>query len=534
MKEFFSVKRMVNVISLLLAVMMLFSACTSKNTAGNKSDLDSDVANTLTDADNPNSTVEEDTKSDNDNVSGNHSNNSGNSGGHNVGNNGGHNSGGNNVGNNSGNRGGNNPGTVGGNHNGNNGGGATVWGPDPFANIPATVKSKGVHVLMWRKYTPLEQKLVDDFQKKTGMKVRTTIATEQDYMTKTISLISGNDAPDVCALSSTGFPGIALKAMQVLDAKTFRLDDQAWYKNYMDCYKINNRYFSVAMQGAWSCEDCNFVTYYMPKVLKACGISEDPYSLYQQGKWNWDKQKEIATKIAKAGKDYIGISMQSDDLMMHSAGEDFVKLDGTKFTNALNNVGSNSLLTQAWLQVSDLTANKVISNWDLNNVKQGKAGLFTAVASGMCNETTNAWFASIPHTSADIKAVPVAGPKGKTAYIPIRLKTWGVATKAKNPEGAAYFLRYFLDTGNCDTKISFCNEQFKEVYNKITAANDKKSVLLSEGIMSYVNNYWHYHNICRRLSKVTTAEDITNILIGCKGSVNSAVKRVNKKLAEQK
>ena len=495
MKELFSVKRIVSVVALLLSVVMLFSACGARDTASNNSDLDSDSA-VMNDSDDQNSKVDDqnnDASNDNSNPANKSS----------------------------------RP-----QNNGTTASGSTVFGPDPFANISANVKSKGVHVLMWRKYTPLEQKLVDDFQKKTGVKVRTTITTEQDYMTKLISMVAGNDAPDVCSLSSTGFPGNALKGMQVLDAKTFRLDDKAWYKNYMDYYRVNNRYFSVAMQGAWACEDCNYVTYYMPKVLRACQINEDPYTLYTKGQWNWDKQKEIATKIAKAGKDYIGISMQSNNLMMHSAGEDFVKFDGTQYTSSLKDVSSNSLLTQAWQQIADFTANNVIAGWALNNVKQGKVGLFTAIAYGMYNANTDAWFSDIPHTSADIKAVPVAGPKGKTAYTPVRPKTWGVGKKAKNPEGAAYFLRYFLDTSKCDMGNSFYNEQFKQVYSKITATNDKKSVMLGEGIVDYVTS-GTYGKICNQLTNATSA-NVTTVLNSNKNSVNTGINRANKELKKVK
>lgn len=308
MKEFFSVKPLVSMISLLLAVTMLFSACASKNTAGNKSDLDS-AAHTWTDFESESSDDSSGPGSDvSSNISSEVSSDISSGPSSDI---------------------------------------SSDVSSDPYRDISNAVRAKGVRVLMWREYTAQEQKLVNGFEKKTGIKVYTTVTTEADYLTKLISLISANVAPDVCCIMATDFPKIALAAMQTLNAYYFRLNDRIWYKNYMDYYKANNRYFSVAMRGAWSCEEGNYVTYYMPKVLKACGISEDPYSLYQQGKWNWDKQKEIATKIAKAGKDYIGISMQSDDLMMHSAGEDFVKLDGTKFTNALNNVGSNSLLTQA-------------------------------------------------------------------------------------------------------------------------------------------------------------------------------------------
>ena len=333
-------------------------------------------------------------------------------------------------------------------------------------------------------------------------------------------------------MGSTNFPGLATKSLQTLKKDVYRLDDSCWYKEYMNAYKTNGKYFTVAMKGAWAVEDCNYVTYYMPKVLKAADVSEDPWTLYKKGQWNWEKQREIAQKISKKSG-YIGISFQSQDLMMYSAGVDFVSYDGNQFKNELGNASANSLLTKAWQQTAALQKDGISSGWALNNVQQGKVGLFTAIAYGMYNANTDAWFTNIPHTSADIKAVPVAGPKGGTAYTPIRPKTWGTAKKAKNPEGAAFFLRYFLDIKNCDMNGSFYNEQFREVYNKITATGAKKIVMRGKGIVDYVSSGTYESKIVNVLSN-TISDQIASKLNSLKGQVTTGMNRANKELKKVK
>lgn len=407
--------------------------------------------------------------------------------------------------------------------------GKTTFEKDPYSDIPASVKSKGIHLLLWRDYTKLEKEIVAGFEKKTGIKVRLTKTTEQEYSTKLLSLVAGNDAPDVVYLISDNFPGLAVKSMQTLDTKTFRLNDSCWYKDYMNYYKVNGKYFSVAMAGSWSVEDCNYVTYYMPKVLKTAGVSEDPYTLYKQGKWNWDKQREIANKVALKGG-YIGLSMQSNELMMYSAGVDFVSYNGKQFRNIMDDAASKSMLTKAWQTVAEMTNSKAISPWNLRDMQQGKVGLFTTIVYGMYKDA--AYFNAIPHSSNDIKAVPVAGPKGGTAYTPVRPKTWGVAKKAKNPEGAAYFLRYFLDVNSCDMSSSFCNEQFREVYNKITSTNNKKAVMLARGIVDYANK-GTYDTISRKISNATSSAVATE-LSKVKGQVTSGLNRANRDLQKVK
>lgn len=401
----------------------------------------------------------------------------------------------------------------------------TVFDSNIYGNIPASVKAKPVHVLMWREYLPSEKKMVSDFQKKTGIKVRTTITTEKELTTKLISLVSAKDAPDVVCISTERFPSVAVRACAPLDAKVFRLDDDCWNKTYMKNFMVNGKYFSVAMNKTWNCEDANYVTYYMPSVLKACGVTTMPWDLYKDGKWDWNAQKSIAQTVAKKSG-YIGISFQSWDMMMFSAGENFVKYDGKQYTN---NMDSKNLLS-AWRAFVDMKEQKLITSWDLINVQQGKVGLFSAIAYGMYNEGN--FFTNLTGGYESVNAVPMAGPTQKTAYVPSRAKTWGRGKGSKNPEGAAYFLRYYLDVSNFNYEDSFINKQCKEVFDIITAKKTKKVITISKGVMDY-SAAGAYQSLINSLASSTTAQ-IQSVLSKQVGTVNSNIKRVNNELTRVK
>lgn len=407
--------------------------------------------------------------------------------------------------------------------------GKTTFAADPYSEISSEVKSKGVHVLMWRDYLPQEKELISGFEKKTGMKIRTTVTTEQEYTTKLISLVSGGDSPDVVQMGSSAFPGMAIRAMQALDKETFRLDDSFWYKEYMDPFTINGNYYAVASNGSWNSEDTAYITYYMPKVLKNAGISEDPWELYKKGQWNWDKQKEIAQKVSKSGKGFIGCAFQTHDLVMYSAGADFVSYDGKQYKNELESVSGNSLLVKAWQYAATLMNDGLSGDWELNNFQQGKVGLFNTITYGMQKD---AGFISGPKTSADVRVVPVAGPKGSTSYLPVRPKNWGVAKEAKKPEGAAFFLRYYLDPTNVNMKSSFCNEQFYEVFQTITSKNYNRKIMMATGIVDYVSS-GTYYNFQISLAR-STPEQITQTLTSNKGKVTTGMKKANKDLKKVK
>ena len=383
-----------------------------------------------------------------------------------------------------------------------------------------------VHVLMWRKFHKSEQLLVDQYEKLTGNKVKVTVTTESEYSTKLVSMVSGGNSPDVIMFQSNWFPGLVTKALQPLQNKYFQLDSDCWNKNYMDAYRINGVYFGVAMPQSWSCEDCTYVTYYSPQILKNCGVTTTPYQLYKDKKWNWKTQNEIATKVKNKG--FNGLSVQSFDLFMLSAGVDFAKYDGSKYTNQLGSVKGADLLTKAWMEAATLKQEEALTGWDLNNVQQGKVGLFTAISYGLYNEGN--WFQT--SFAKNLEAVPVAGPEGGTSYTPVRPKCWGVPKKAKNPEGAAYFLRYFLDTSEFNFDSTFHNKQFGEVYKIITSTSAKKTVMHGSGVSDYVES-GTYSKICNALV-ATSPSNINQQLNSKKGSVQTGIARANKDLARIK
>ena len=389
------------------------------------------------------------------------------------------------------------------------------------ANIWDDLPNKDdVNILMWRDYTPTEEKLIKDYEALTGVDIVTTVTTELEYPTKLVSMIFDNNAPDIVKFSANIFPSLIIKAMQPLDAETFYLDSDCWNKKYMDAYKINGKYYGVSMPGSWLCEDTNYVTYYSPSVLRSCGVTTMPYTLYQQGQWNWDTQNQIIRKAHASG--LTGISMQSYDSFMHSAGVDFVAYNGSEYTNKLGSLTDSDLLSSSWIEVANLKVDNCLTGWALNDFKQNKVGLFTGIAYGLYNEGD--WFSS--SFAKELEAVPVAGPKGKAAYTPASPACWGVPKKASNAEGAAYFLRYFLDTSNYNHSSTFHTAQFESVFNIITSATDKKSFMYGRGVTDHVTvNTYDY--ICNSLIS-TNPKDITTKLNSKKNTVDTGVSRANK------
>ena len=405
----------------------------------------------------------------------------------------------------------------------------TKWASNYLSKMPASVKKKEIHVLMWRKYDAVEKKTIESFQKATGIKVRTTVASA--YATKLAQLIAGKDNPDVVCLESN-WPGTAVNCLQPLDKYKFRLDDSIWSKTAMNNVKANGKYYGVAIDGSWSCDDTYYCTYYAPSVLKAAGITANPWNLYKQGKWDWNHAKSIAkTFYTKySGKKNGILNLYENDTYMLSAGVDFLSYNNGTYTNNLNNASKKATIVKAWKEAAQESADKILNiTYDATVLNQGNTALFNSISYGLYSQCD--WFGSLTVKGgiSGLQAVPVAGPTAGKTYVPYRPKCWGVAKGSDNVEGAAYFLRYFLDPKTNGSTSSFGNSQFKEVFNVITGKNKSHPITRIVRATPYVMDYQKKDSASAMYRKISGAgqSQVETTIDSYKGTINSAASSVN-------
>ena len=377
-------------------------------------------------------------------------------------------------------------------------------------------------ILIWRDLRSSEKLLIEQYQKLTGVKVTPIVVPKVDYPKTLATMRLNKNAPDIVMLDSSCFPSIVTSALQPIPKYTFRIGSNCWNEELMDNYKINGLYFGVAEPKSWACEELNYVTYYSPEVVKKYSSgNKTPYELYKEGNWNWETQAEIIRNAKSDGK--IGLSVQSPDIFMHSAGQDFVSYTSkqSQYTNLIENITSDSLIVGAWTQAVNLKRDGCLTDLDIEGFEQGNVVLMSAVASGLNNES--GWFES--NFGKTLEAVPVAGPKGSTAYTPSNPIVWGVAKGAKNLEGAAFFLRYFLDNDFFDFSSTFHNNQFKAIYNILTQKDAKKSVMYGWGAYDYIKPQYEDLN-----NNILSGDVLDFIKSDVNKTVSMSITRANKDL----
>ena len=187
--------------------------------------------------------------------------------------------------------------------------GSSSTGQNGSSSIDVSkLKGQTVQMLMWRELNVAEKKVLENFKKSTGINVRYTVVNQKDYMTKVAGEIASGSGLDICAIQSGGmsiltsdiypsaFPVGTIATMQpFFEATGQNPNDSIWAKSWMDPYKINGKYYGVAVAGGW--HTLSTVIYYNKDLFEENGI-KTPRELWKAGNWNWETFKAAALEIS--------------------------------------------------------------------------------------------------------------------------------------------------------------------------------------------------------------------------------------------
>ena len=115
-------------------------------------------------------------------------------------------------------------------------------------------------------------------------------------------------------------------------------------------------------------------------------------------------------------------------------------------------------------------------------------------------------------------------------YFSAIYRSYGICRGAKNPEGAGYFLRYYLDPLNYDYDEAFINEAARDFYLTQVSEVDAKDKTFdftkaSASLIGYDGQTW--------INKIqdSTGDQYTVTLQSISNEVTAAVKAANDKIA---
>lgn len=355
---------------------------------------------------------------------------------------------------------------------------------DPYANIPSNLKGSTVKVLLWYAPSKDDLNMFANFTKKTGINVKVIQTTYDLYQTKLASLIATGVSPDVACMSCCYFPVyITKRLVQPIAAGNFNLKDPIYDLQQMGLFKWNGTYYGVNLKGSLQC--CDMIMMLYNKTMFENNSLETPRQLWNSGNWNWSTFLNAAQKLTGTfnGKTVYGYGCNCPEEWMMSEGTDFVKFSGSKIINNM----SDPKVATAWEWVDDLMNKykvQIPGTQDISLLTSGKVAMYAdgewwmEKSMSVAQQMTDDW-----------DAVPFPSPKGQSYLLATGSKVWCLATGAKNPKGAAYFLRYWLDPNNAPSTI-WAHSDMQDMFAAMVKAN--KYSMFSEGVIGFntLNDYW--------------------------------------------
>ena len=411
--------------------------------------------------------------------------------------------------------------------NGGNGGGTVVEKPvdvsgsDPFANIPSRLKGTTVTFAHFGDEGAAEyEKVLKAFTKKTGIKYKLVSFNQAEYVAKVSNKIAAKSGPDVIICNDV-FPS-ALEIAQPLQ-NIVNLKDDFWDDNITNiCTVGGNTYFVNSLESVWE----NIDTIVYNKTIFSNNGLTSPLDYYNNGQWTWENFKKCAEEVKKLG--YVGGYADADQINA-SLGSPMINYDpkATTFSAASSLALSVGYQFEAQLYKEGLWSS---SDW-WGTFANGKIGLMAA--GGVWGAKYNGAFKDADNNMLGMVPMP-SSFNGKECKPTGSLRAYGIAKGAKNPEGAVYLLRYFLDYSYYSSAGAnvFKNKNLeKMVFDHVIPEVKKKGINFD-----YAGGAFELSN-AEAMSEISAAAgradpaQVPGELKGKQNLINNAAQKANDKIA---
>ena len=348
--------------------------------------------------------------------------------------------------------------------------GAVVDGDDPYAGIEE-YEGTTIKFATWIDHSKSEAaRVFSSFEEKYGIKVELVSVNQKDYITKISGLIAADASPDIVVNNGTA-PSVYSLLQPLNDISTVNLNDDFWDKDVLEFNKINGNYY--ALNSKYSPQNYRSVVTYNKKLFEDNGF-KSPGDFYEEGNWTIATMEECATRIARLGSDYVGLSARPA-VLANIFGTSLIEFKDGKYVNNSSNEelqkaykwaiscqekGISTYKYMWWKFNQNLVGMEVYSDWMLRaNGAYAQYGV----------DPDNVGYVPFPKVSADSEQLSLLADR-----------SYGICKGAKNAEAAGYFLRYFLDYENYDEDEMFVSKDAAKAF-KMLRDIDCKTIMSVEG-----------------------------------------------------
>lgn len=301
-----------------------------------------------------------------------------------------------------------------------------------FKNIPKELKGTTVTIAHWGDEGAAEYvKVQKAFTKLTGISVKWVQYAESGYISKVASQIAAKQGPDIVICNGT-FPA-ALEVVQELPSY-FNINDGFWDKRVCEALSANGKYYFVNSYS--SPFTGGTVVYYNKKIFADNGLTS-PEDYVKAGKWTYENLTKCLEDVTKVGKHG---GMLESMVLAEQMGASMISYNPK--TGKFSGDATNADLISTLQWNAECNEKGLAGGYGISGFASGQLGICMAGTYGL---KYNGYFKDMAPSEIGVVQLPTSFKGKKLNYMPLGTRGYGIAKSARNPEGAYYFLRYFLD-----------------------------------------------------------------------------------------
>ena len=393
-----------------------------------------------------------------------------------------------------------------------------------FLDMPSELKGTTVKFATWIDHTATNTAIaLSGFEETTGMNFELFQVNQREYIVKMLGYIQADQSPDV-VVENGDFPR-TLNLLQPLGKDTENgLDptDPFWNQQMSEMYKIGGKYYLVnGAHSSWDMGGHN--TFFNKTILEENGI-KTPTQYVQENNWNKDTLWTLMQQVnSQCGLDRPGTVLVFDPwLAMHGAFQFYWNEETDHFENGLKDKKARDAI-EYLLKAKDAGLCTVVENHD-DSFSTGATVVQLCGAYGLLKSP--GFFSTMDTEDIGYAELPKINPTDEKYPFTCAIRAYGICKGSKNPKGAAYFLRYFLNMDNYDLNQIYKNEAMKDFYMYLLENENLKNNHFSQGVLRVSDVSNGYLNVVQGVLDGTAGQLDAN-LSKIHGKMDSAANAAN-------
>lgn len=397
-----------------------------------------------------------------------------------------------------------------------------------FLDMPSELKGTTVKLAGWG--TPKDGnsgEVISEFEQQTGIKVESVHVSQADYIVKLSALINADQSPDV-VVENGDFPRTLNVLMPITKEETgIDVTDPFWNQQVIRQFTVGKSPYLV--EGVKSCWNMAGSMVYFNRTTLAENNIKSPNDYVAENNWNLDTFRTLMQQVQAIGA-YRGAATQvkeTDICKMFGGLQISWDPSAGKFSNVLDS-DANTKAYKWMLERKEEGLLEIVTDWG-SKLGTGDAAISLCGAYGL--RVKPGWFYQMDVDDLGFEVLPkVSASDADYPYL-CSTHAYGICKGSKNPKGAGYYLRYYLNEDRYDLTQMFKSDEALKLYRTLREKASYDLCDYSRGVRMTVYGDDHSGSMAS-VALSGTADQVRVNLAASSNTVQACVDKANELVAE--